>query len=1535
MNRSLAPLLACFYVLSSAPIRANADWKPVEGQLLTRWAKDVRPDNVLPEYPRPQLVRSDWLNLNGLWEYAITPADQTAPTKYDSEILVPFCVESALSGVKKAVSNEQALWYTRTFETPPAWNGRRVLLHFGAVDWIAQVWLNGERLGEHQGGYDAFSIDLTDALAPEGAQTIVVKVTDPTDQNWQPRGKQVSKPSGIWYTAVTGIWQTVWLEPVPEKHVRGLKITPNVTKSEIVLTADIAGGGSASVSILDDGREVAKAEVPTGEPTAIPIPDAKLWSPDSPHLYDLKVNVIGEGDDADAVESYFGLREISLGERDGHTRLLLNGEPLFQFGPLDQGWWPDGLYTAPTDEALRYDLEVLKKLGMNMLRKHVKVEPDRLYYHCDRLGLLVWQDMPSGDKSIGGDDPDITRSPESASNFERELKALIDGRYNHPSIVMWVVYNEGWGQWDTERITKWTKDYDPSRLVNAASGWTDRGVGDVIDVHSYPGPSMRPPEDNRASVLGEFGGLGWPIEGHLWWDKKNWGYRTYSSQAALQGNYLSLIRRLPSMIGQGLSAAVYTQTSDVEGEVNGLMTYDRAILKLDEPTLAKAHGLLYQPPPKVRELVPTSLKSPQPWRCTTENPSDDWYKPGFDDSSWRTGVGMFGKEGTPGVRVGTEWTTPDIWLRREFSLDQIPEGDLRLRIYHDEDAEVYINGAQAGSFQGYVTAHVLAEITAEERAALKVGQNTLAVHCRQTGGGQGVDVGLSLVVDQLVDYPIRPVPFNEVSVEGGFWGPRMETNRTVTIWSDFRKCEETGRLSNFAKAGGRLSGGFEGIFFNDSDVYKVIEGAAYSLAQHPDAKLDQYLDALIADIAAAQEDDGYLYTARTIGDPEYDYPGKEARWSKLAHGHELYNVGHLYEAAAAHFLATGKRSLLNVALKNADLIYKTFGPRPGQRVDVPGHEEIEIGLVKLYRVTGDQKYLDLAKFFIEMRGRKDKRGELYGAYCQDHLPVAEQTEAVGHAVRAGYLYSGVADIAALTGDARYAAALDRIWSDVVGTRLYLTGGIGARHTGEAFGDSFELPNQTAYNETCAAIANALWNHRMFLLHGDAKYIDVLERVIYNGFLAGVSLSGDKFFYPNPLACDGKYAFNQGRLERSAWFGCSCCPVNVVRFIPSIAGMIYAHRGDVGYVNLYVSGEGRLKMRGADVRLTQQTDYPWDGDAKIGIDLERPAEFELRLRIPGWARGRPVPSDLYRYDNRDADAATLRVNGEPAALDMSDGFAVLKREWSTGDTIDLHLPMPVRRVLCDDKVRANRGCVALERGPLVYCIEGADNDGHALNIALPDDAEIKPESRPDLLGGITVLRGVGQAIDSDTNGQRSVRETELTAIPYYAWCHRGANEMTVWLPRDADAVPAPPLAAGFRVTASHCYQNDTVDALNDGLLPESSADHDIPRLTWWDHKGTAEWLQYDLPEPMEVAGVDVYWFDDTGRGGCRVPQSWRLLYQEGDEWKTVANPREDYAVEKDRFNELRFNAVRTDALRLEVQLQLEYSGGVLEWRVNPQ
>jgi DUF1680 family protein len=626
------------------------------------------------------------------------------------------------------------------------------------------------------------------------------------------------------------------------------------------------------------------------------------------------------------------------------------------------------------------------------------------------------------------------------------------------------------------------------------------------------------------------------------------------------------------------------------------------------------------------------------------------------------------------------------------------------------------------------------------------------------------------------DYPISPVPFTAVRIQDEFWTPRFETNRLTTVWYDFKKCEETGRIDNFAKAGGLMAGKFVGSPFDDSDVFKVIQGAAYTLATHPDPKLDSYLDALIAKIAAAQEPDGYLYTARTLKSGSRR-AGKD-RWlnergaqSPGEDSHELYNVGHLYEAAAAHYQATGKTNLLHIALRNANLVAETWGPG---KLEIPsGHQEVEIGLIKLYRVTGDEKYLRLAKFLLDCRGNGKYEippGHLGDRYYSDHEPVTQQTEAVGHSVRSTYMYSAMADVAAILGDTAYSRAVDALWHSVVGRKTYLTGGIGADASTEGFGPDYALPNDS-YNETCAAIGNALWNQRMFLLHGQARYADVLERIIYNGFLAGVALTGDKFFYPNPLVCDGKHKFNQGALERSPWFGCSCCPVNDVRFIPEIASYIYATREDELFVNLFIGGTATAQVGNTIVELRQQTRYPWNGRVLLAVNPQTSAEFTLQVRIPGWARNEPLPSDLYHYADSLKPRTSLTVNGRPLEVELANGYAGIRRKWKAGDTVALDLEMPVRRVVAHPQVQAAANCVALERGPLVYCAEGADNGGRVLTRRISGAESFTVVPRPDLLGGIVTIKTAGVTGSGDP----------LTLIPYYAWCHRGTNEMRVWFP----------------------------------------------------------------------------------------------------------------------------------------------------------
>ncbi len=748
MNSTQLKLLSAllFSSLLAMPTVQGA-WQPAQGPLKTRWTKEVSPEKALPEYPRPQMVRKDWLNLNGLWDLAIIPKDAPKPEEFQTQILVPFPVEAALSGVKKAVTENDRIWYRRGFQIPRDWRGKRVLLHFGAVDFETKVYVNGKEIGQHRGGYDGFTFDITDALYPFDPNELVVAVWDPTDASTQPRGKQVRKPGGIWYTPTSGIWQTVWLEPVNAAYITSLKITPDVDAQAVIVRAQAPlslGEFPVEVSVRDGLSRIGSGSGRAGEDIRIRVPKPKLWSPESPHLYQLTASMKVGNRTVDRVQSYCAMRKISLGkDQKGFTRMMLNNKPYFQLGPLDQGFWPDGLYTAPTDEALRYDIEMTKKLGFNMARKHVKIEPERWYYWCDKLGLLVWQDMPSGDKYIGRQDPDITRSAESAQEFEKELRALIEGRGNHPCIVMWVPYNEGWGQWDTARIVEMIRRLDPSRLVDDASGWTDRGVGDLNDMHRYPGPGSPEPEEKRAVVLGEFGGLGLPIRSHTWQSEKNWGYRSFTDTNALTSAYVDLLSKLfPLIEEKGLSAAVYTQTTDVEVEVNGLMTYDRELVKMDLKKVADANHGKITPRPRVRELLPSAQTQRVSWHYTLEQPPSDWFQPGFNARNWKEGSAGFGTRGTPGSAVRTDWSSSDIWLRREFALPDGKNGELRLLMHHDEDSEVYLNGVLAAKATGFTTDYEQYALSPEATAALKPSGNVLAVHCHQTSGGQYIDVGL-------------------------------------------------------------------------------------------------------------------------------------------------------------------------------------------------------------------------------------------------------------------------------------------------------------------------------------------------------------------------------------------------------------------------------------------------------------------------------------------------------------------------------------------------------------------------------------------------------------------------------------------------------------------------------------------------------------------------------------------------------------------------------------------------------------------------
>jgi uncharacterized protein len=644
---------------------------------------------------------------------------------------------------------------------------------------------------------------------------------------------------------------------------------------------------------------------------------------------------------------------------------------------------------------------------------------------------------------------------------------------------------------------------------------------------------------------------------------------------------------------------------------------------------------------------------------------------------------------------------------------------------------------------------------------------------------------------QKQDYPIQPVPFTSVKLTDQFWTSRIETNRTATIPASFARCESTGRVKNFVMAAEHKGKFCTTYPFDDTDIYKTIEGASYSLAVYPDPKLSAYIDSLIGIIGRAQEPDGYLYTARSI-DPVHpqSWAGSERWINEQRSSHELYNCGHMYEAAAAHYMATGKRNFLDIALKNADLLVRTFGP--DKKHVAPGHEIVEMGLVRLYRITGNKDYLNLAKFFIDQRGIKkySKHGTVYetGVYYQDDKPVIDQDEAEGHAVRAMYLYSGMADVAALTGDSAYIKAIDKIWENMVGKKMYVQGSIGAVGDGERFGDNYELPNATAYNETCAAIGSVFWNQRMFLLHGDSKYIDVMEKTLYNGLISGVGLDGKSFFYTNAMHVSNTFSQPDLERERSGWFECSCCPTNVVRLIPSIPGYVYAQNGNDLYVNLFISGTGNLKVNNKTVKITQQNNYPWDGALAFTIDPASSMDMNLRIRIPGWVQNEAMPSDLYSYEQPSTQKIEIKVNGSPVEYQMVKGYAVISKKWKKNDKVELTLPMNVQRVVANTKIADDNGKVALQRGPIMYCAEWKDNDGKACNIIVPKGTVFTTEYVPSLLNGVMVLKADVKAVDVNETAQTvSTENKTMTAIPYYSWANRGKGEMTVWFPEQVTDV----------------------------------------------------------------------------------------------------------------------------------------------------
>ncbi|MDO5526117.1 MAG: glycoside hydrolase family 127 protein [Prevotella sp.] len=781
-------------------------------------------------------------------------------------------------------------------------------------------------------------------------------------------------------------------------------------------------------------------------------------------------------------------------------------------------------------------------------------------------------------------------------------------------------------------------------------------------------------------------------------------------------------------------------------------------------------------------------------------------------------------------------------------------------------------------------------------------------------------------------YPITPVPFTKVKVTDSFWGQRLQASRDVTIPLAFSKCEETGRYTNFEKAANPSeSYKVGGLSFDDTDVYKTIEGASYSLQTYSDKKLVHYIDSVLDIVAKAQEPDGYLYTSRTMNPKHPHEWAGDKRWSKEEDlSHELYNLGHMVEGAVAHYQATGSRKFLDIARRYADCVCREVGPNDGQACVVPGHQIAEMALCKLYVLTGEKKYLDEAKFLLDYRGKTDFKSE----YSQSHKPVLDQDEAVGHAVRAAYMYAGMADVAALTGDKSYIEAIDRIWENIVSKKMYVTGGIGSTASGEAFGKNYELPNMSAYCETCAAIGNVYVNYRLFLLHGESKYYDVLERSLYNGLISGVSLDGGGFFYPNPLESMGQH-------QRQPWFGCACCPSNIARFIPSLPGYVYAVKDNNVYVNLFMGNAATLNVNNKKVMIEQTTEYPWNGDIAIKVTGNNAGKWAMKVRIPGWVRNQVVPGDLYEYSDNLRPQYSIEVNGVKTEGRLTaDGYFTIDRKWKKGDVVRVHFDMEPRTIRANGKVDADRGFVAIERGPVVYCAEWPDNDFDIMGALLNqepkmtvEDGTLHAKDAKEADYYIKVIKTDAQTLGFDKGGRLTAKDVRMTLIPYYAWCHRGSGKMRVWQAQDLNASrPSKPatLASQSKITAS--LYAPALSAINDRLVPKDGDDRSMPYYHWWPKNSSTEWIAYEFPQASTVQSATVYWFDDGPWGGCRVPKAWRMFYKDaGGKWQPVSGA-DKYPSVKGSACTVNFDPVTTTAVKMEIDLPEDNSAGVFEWSV---
>ena len=1328
-------------------LRSESGWRiPADAPLLTPWSAKVDPRKPLPEYPRPAMTRKEWMNLNGMWGYDLPATLDTPPfgKALTSSILVPFPIESALSGVMKRT---ERIWYRRTFAVPAAWKGKRVLLHFGAVDWESVVYVNGTRVGTHRGGYDPFSFDITDALVANGDQELIVGVYDPSDAGDQPRGKQVRKPGGIWYTPCTGIWQTVWCEPVPAAAVRDVRIETGKDAASFVVTVDATGDGEGTecvVSVRSGKKESGVGRGKPGTPITVPVRAPKLWSPDAPFLYDVQVTLVRNGRTLDAVGSYAGMRTIALArDARGIQRLMLNGKPCFQVGPLDQGFWPDGIYTAPTDAALRYDIEITKELGFNMTRKHVKVEPARWYYWADRLGLLVWQDMPSGNNT----------TPESRTQFENELDRLVATHRYYPSIIMWVVFNEGWGQYDTERLAGHVKQMDPTRLVNNASGWTDMKAGDVMDIHSYPKPAAPNAEPGRAIVLGEFGGLGLALPGHTW-QKEHWGYRGMKDVEELTSTYegfLASVRALKETAG--LCAAVYTQITDVEVECNGLMTYDRVIVKAPSVRISDANKAAITPPAASKGI--------------TLHPVIDPIKEVAGYAGNRPPLVP-----APMVRLPIGSIRPQGWLKKmlEIERDGMVGHLAEISPWLDRNSSAWANAAGAGS-RGW-----------EELPYWLKGYGDLGYVLGDTAIQRNARFWIEAMLSS--------------QREDGWFGPRdllTSLNGKPDLWPHMVMLNVLQSFYEFT-ADPRVLPFMQRYFAWEHKLPETAFGEGY----WPKMRMGDNIESVL-----------WLYD-RTGTPWLLDLAGKMhrnmARWDSTVINWHNVNVAQGFRSPAMYYPAARDFSLFNAAERNYRQVREMYGQFPG------------------------------------------------GGFAAD-----ENARPGFIDPRQGFETCGIVE----------------------------------------FMHSFQMLTRTGggtvWADRCEELA---FNSLPVALTPDQKglhYLTCANQVQLDKGLKspGIQNGGNMFSY-SPLATY------------------RCCQHNVSHGWPYFAEELWLATRDGGLcASLYAPSQVRAVVAGGTaVGIEEETGYPFDGAVHLRVTPATKVRFPLYVRIPGWCT-----------------KATVNVNGVVSELEHAAGtFACIDRIWAAGDSVVITFALPVEV----QRWEKNQNSVSVSRGPLYFSLSigerwekygtnaswpewevfptSAWNYGlvlDSLNPAKSFSVEQRipdPSALPWTAGNMPItLKATGRKIEgwqTDYRGliaplqaspaRTSAPEEPLVLVPMGAARLRITSFPTVTTgARGVEWVPPPkPKPIPFAISYSYINRYEDPEAVADGFEPKASNDESITRMSWWDHKGTSEWIQYDLPAEQTISSSSVYWYDDGVDGFSRIPRTWQIQYRDGEKWIPV-------------------------------------------------